>query len=202
MSATATAAASALETVAVEHLPPGYAVHAVLFRDVQNAAFLQAQLVARNAAFEYALVDASTVVSRAHLLAAVHKAILAHVGGSLKTPNVHSETVLSLSPSLNIAEAYRRFGVTADTKNVLVVKILLPNASTTADDIWLHLSSNVEGTAVPPSEAAIESGTDVHKVKKYFKLNSVPSLAGRTDSAEKRRELEVLTLGAMALRGL
>jgi EKC/KEOPS complex subunit CGI121/TPRKB len=88
--------------VAIEHLPPDYAVYAALFTDVANAAFLQAQLIARNADFEYALVDAATVVSRTHLLAAVYKAVLAHKGGTLKTPNVHSETVLSLSPSLNV----------------------------------------------------------------------------------------------------
>ena len=89
--------------VAVEHLPPGYAVYAALFTDVANAAFLQQQLVARNPAFEYALVDAATVVSRTHLLAAVYRAVIAHQSGTLKTPNVHSEAVLSLSPSLNVS---------------------------------------------------------------------------------------------------
>lgn len=90
-------------SVAIEHLPPGYAVYAALFTDVANSAFLQSQLIARNADFEYALVDAAAVVSRTHLLAAVYKAVLAHNSKTLKTPNVHSETVLSLSPSLNVS---------------------------------------------------------------------------------------------------
>lgn len=90
-------------SVTIEHLPPGYAVYAALFTDVANAAFLQRQLIARNADFEYALVDAATVVSRTHLLAAVYRAVLAHNAKTLKTPNVHSETVLSLSPSLNVS---------------------------------------------------------------------------------------------------
>lgn len=90
------------EQLAIDHLPPGYAAYAVLLIDVTNSAFLQSQLVARNPAFEYTLVDASAVVSRTHVLAAVFKAILGHNSNTLKTPNVHSEAVLSLSPSLNV----------------------------------------------------------------------------------------------------
>lgn len=51
----------ALETVKLEHLPADYAVHLALFRNIQNAAFLHSQLLARNAEFEYGFVDASVV---------------------------------------------------------------------------------------------------------------------------------------------
>ncbi len=59
----------ALETVALEHLPASHAVHVALFRDVENAAALHQQLLARNADFEYAFIDASVVrpaVARLH----------------------------------------------------------------------------------------------------------------------------------------
>ncbi|CAK7234672.1 hypothetical protein SCUCBS95973_009015 [Sporothrix curviconia] len=186
--------------VAIEHLPPGYAVYAALFTDVHNAAFLQQQLIARNPAFEYALVDAATVVSRTHLLAAVYRAVIAHQSGTLKTPNVHSEAVLSLSPSLNIAEAYRRYGISGETRNVLVVKVLLDGAPPAP--VWEHLAANVEGTAVPLSNAAaLGRCTDLARVRKYYKLNGVASLAKGTEETQ-RKEVEVLVLGAMALRGL
>lgn len=51
----------ALETLALEHVPAQYAVHVALFQDVRNADFLHKQLLARNAAFEYAFIDASIV---------------------------------------------------------------------------------------------------------------------------------------------
>jgi EKC/KEOPS complex subunit CGI121/TPRKB len=51
----------ALETVQLEHIPSTHTVHMSLFKDVQNAAFLHEQLLARNADFEYALIDASVV---------------------------------------------------------------------------------------------------------------------------------------------
>lgn len=42
------------------------------------------------------------VVSRRQLLSVVFKAVLAVVNGALKTPNVHSEIVTSLSASNNV----------------------------------------------------------------------------------------------------
>lgn len=92
-----------LETVAVEHVPASHTVHVALFRGVANAAFLQAQLLARNADFEYAFIDAATVASRFHLLSAVYKAVAAELAGAMKTPNVHSEIVTSLSSNNNVS---------------------------------------------------------------------------------------------------
>jgi EKC/KEOPS complex subunit CGI121/TPRKB len=50
-----------LEQIALEHIPSDYVVSAALFKDVQNAAFLHSQLLARNSDFEYAFIDASVV---------------------------------------------------------------------------------------------------------------------------------------------
>jgi len=91
-----------MERIAIELVAADVAVYASIFQDVSNAAFLQSQLVARNPAFEYAFVDASTIISRKHLLAAVFNAVTALADGSLRTPNVHSEIVYSLSPNHNV----------------------------------------------------------------------------------------------------
>lgn len=91
-----------LETVALEHVPTTHSVHVAFFKDVSNAASLQAQLLARNADFEYAFIDASTIVSRVHLLAAVYKALSILLDGKLRSPNVHAETVIALSASNNV----------------------------------------------------------------------------------------------------
>jgi hypothetical protein len=47
-------------TLQLPHIP-GYAIHALLFRDIRNAAFLRQQLIAGNADFEYAFLDATKV---------------------------------------------------------------------------------------------------------------------------------------------
>jgi EKC/KEOPS complex subunit CGI121/TPRKB len=105
-----------METITLEHIPVDYAVHLNFFRDVQNAAFLHSQLLYRNADFEYAFIDASVVVSRRQILAAIYKALTLLLDGSLKTPNVHSEIVASLSPSSNVCHdrawpAHRRYRI-------------------------------------------------------------------------------------------
>lgn len=52
---------AAVETINLPHLPPTLFIHAALYRNVQNAAFLRQQLLAGNGDFEYALIDASMV---------------------------------------------------------------------------------------------------------------------------------------------
>lgn len=52
---------SFLQTFKLDHLPEDFAVHIALYENVQNAAFLQQQLLQGNTAFEYAFIDASVV---------------------------------------------------------------------------------------------------------------------------------------------
>ncbi|KAH0525602.1 hypothetical protein TsFJ059_007949 [Trichoderma semiorbis] len=196
----------AVETIELEHVPASYRVYLALFRNVKNAAFLHQQLLARNAEFEYAFIDASTIVSRIHLLSAVFKAVNNSVNGALKTPNVHSETVVSLSSSSNIADAYRRFGVSPSTTDLFVVKIVFPTDTNpipaSADAISKHLTDNVEGDAVPATDDTIETITDVRAVRKSYKLNGLAWLDSIKDELVKRKEIERLVLGGMALRGV
>ncbi|KAI5203212.1 hypothetical protein E4T42_01573 [Aureobasidium subglaciale] len=51
---------STLETIALPHLPQ-YPLCVGLFKDVKNATFLRQQLLAGNADFEYAFLDASVI---------------------------------------------------------------------------------------------------------------------------------------------
>jgi EKC/KEOPS complex subunit CGI121/TPRKB len=198
--------AMALESIALEHLPASHRIHLALFKDVKNAAFLHQQLLARNADFEYAFVDASVVLSRLQLTSAVFKSTYLLVSDALKTPNVHSETVTCLSPSNNIADAYRRFGISPTTKDLIAVKITFPTEARpeppTAEQVWAHLEQAVEGTAVPITDKNLASSADLPKLRKYYKLNGLAGLDAVKDEADKRKEMETLIIGSMALRGL
>ncbi|POS69662.1 hypothetical protein DHEL01_v211946 [Diaporthe helianthi] len=197
---------SLLETVLLEHVPSTHSVHVAVFKGVANAGQLQSQLLARNADFEYAFIDATTIVSRLQVLAAAYKALSVLLDGKLKSPNVHAETVLALSATNNISEAYRRYGISPDVKDIIIVKILFPTDDRpqppTADDIWKHLSENVEGTSVPFTDEEIAKSTDWSKVSKYYKLNGVPALKNVKDDKERLREMEMLVVSSMALRGV
>ncbi|KAI1489490.1 CGI-121-domain-containing protein [Biscogniauxia mediterranea] len=211
--------AACLETIQLEHVPPAYSVNVAVFRDVENAEYLQQQLLGRNSEFEYAFIDATSIISRLQVLAAIYKAITVHIGGTMKTPNVHSEIVWSLSPNNNISEAYRRYGITASSRHIIVVKILLlpPVVSPTAPSLSLsssslltpeavqsHLRTHVRGQPCPFADDVLASFTDWPKVRKYYKLNGVAHLDALKDKDEglRRRESEMLVLGSMALKGL
>ncbi|KAM0427981.1 hypothetical protein ACHAQK_011861 [Fusarium lateritium] len=195
-----------LETVNLEHLPDSHKIYVALFRDVNNSAFLHQQLLARNPLFEYAFIDASVVVSRLHLLSAVFKATSTAVNGVLRTPNVHSEIVCCMSSSNNIADAYRRYGISPSTNDLIVVKVTFPGEDgaepLTHDQVWEHLKSNVEGEAVSITDDQISTTTDVPKVRKYYKLNGLKWLDDIKDEKVKKQEMESLVIGAMALRGV
>ncbi|KAH8882558.1 protein CGI121 [Thozetella sp. PMI_491] len=196
----------ALEALHLEHVPDTHKAYAAFFKDVSNPEFLHQQLLARNADFEYAFIDASSVLSRFQILSATYKAFSVLLDGTLKTPNVHSEAVCALSPSNNIAEAYRRWGITPASKDIIIIKILFPTESQiqppSADDVWTHLSENIKGTPVELTDAEIAKSTDLPKVRKYYKLNGLVALEGIKDEAERAREMGLIAVAGMALRGL
>lgn len=91
-----------METIILPHLPDS-PIQVCLFKNVQNAAFLRQQLLQGNTDFEYAFLDASVLISRSHVLAACFRAISDALSARLKSRNVHSEIVFSLSPNNNVS---------------------------------------------------------------------------------------------------
>ncbi|KAI1177291.1 kinase binding protein CGI-121-domain-containing protein [Nemania sp. FL0916] len=208
-----------LEKIQLEHIPETHSVHVAVFRDVKNAAFLHQQLLARNPEFEYAFIDASVITSRLQVLSAVFKAVTSQGAGAMKTPNMHSETVCSLSPTNNITEAYRRYGISPTTRDLVIVKILVtppaPSSSAapmsqttmlpvllTPQEVEKHLLAHVHGKPVPFTDQTLEELVDWARVRKYYKLNGMAWLDGIQDPAVKNRETNMLVMSGMALRGV
>ncbi|KAL5343297.1 kinase binding protein CGI-121-domain-containing protein [Aspergillus crustosus] len=192
-----------LETIDLPHLSSSLAVHAALYKDVQNASYLRQQLLSANADFEYAFIDASMILSRAHALAAVFRGINEYLNNRLKSHNIHSEIVFSLSPTNNIADSFRKFGISDTTSNLLVIKVAV-TSDITHESVVAHLAKNVQGTPLPLDDGALSRISDVTKIKKSYKLGSLPSASpgetnGSADGSKRRLELSVL--GAIALRG-
>ncbi|EED16564.1 conserved hypothetical protein [Talaromyces stipitatus ATCC 10500] len=190
---------SLLETIHLPHVPENLPVHVALYKDLKNASFLREQLISGNAEFQYAFVDASTIISRRHIFAAVFRAVNDYLNNRLRSHNVHSEIVVSLGPSNNIAEAFRRFGITDDTKNLLVVKLSV-TPEVTHESVAKHLESSVKATSVPFTDETISSMSDLAKIRKLYKLNQLASKSsdGQTDAV---KALEPLIIGAIAIRG-
>ncbi|EMC99792.1 hypothetical protein BAUCODRAFT_62697 [Baudoinia panamericana UAMH 10762] len=172
-----------METVILPHLD-GYPLHICLFAAVQNAPFLRQQLLNGNTDFEYAFLDAAVISSRDQVLAACFRAINDQINGRLKSRNVHSEIVFSLSVNNNISESFRRFGVEESTESILAIKVGGDRSS-----IETHLLSNVDGLPFRFEDGRLSRLQDIDRIQKVYRINSTI------------RDAEAFILGSMALKG-
>lgn len=197
-----------LKEIHLSHLPQQLAIFVALYKDVENASILRDQLLAGNAEFEYAFLDASMILSTSHVLASAFRAINDFMHNRLKSRNVHSETVFCLSPNNNIAESFRRFGVTETTKNLIALKIAV-TPDITFDSVEAHLDSAVKGTSVEFNDENIKAVQDLAKIKKVYKLTNFGhenQKKGKTaphgiSSDTPEKDLEMAVIGSMTLRG-
>ena len=203
-----------LQTIHLSHMPPELALHVALYRDVRNPAFLKQQLLDGNVEFEYAFIDASMILSTAHVLAAAFRALNDLMHERLKSRNVHSEIVFALSPNNNIGEAFRKFGIGDATSNLLVIKVST-SPSITPENIRRHLNGAVQGTCMEFTDANLHSVFDLARIRKAYKLSEGvppkgqvrqprPQLSdsgGEDPMAKVWKDLEIAILGAIALRG-
>ncbi|PKY06497.1 CGI-121-domain-containing protein [Aspergillus campestris IBT 28561] len=194
---------SALDTIHIPHLPSSMPVHVALYRDVKNAPFLRQQLISGNGDFEYALIDASMVLSRTHLLTAVFRAANDYLNGRLKSRNIHSEIVFSFSPTNNIADSFRKFGIADTTTDLLVVKVSV-TPEITHDSVAAHLNQSIEGTPAPFDDETLSGISDVSKIKKVYKLGALGSSNPKKAAGvvqDEMKQLELSVIGAITLRG-
>ncbi|KAJ5986266.1 hypothetical protein N7451_010631 [Penicillium sp. IBT 35674x] len=192
-----------LETINLPHLPAELPVFVALYRNVENAEFLRQQLLAGNTEYEYALIDASMVLSRTHAITAIFRAVNDYLNNRLKSRNVHSEIVFSFLAANNIADSFRKFGIADTTKDLLVVKVPV-SPEITHDSVAAHLEASIKGTSVTFDDQILSEITDIAKIKKVYKLGALPTpgakpASGTPDDAKRRLELSIV--GAIALRG-
>ncbi|KAK4903127.1 hypothetical protein LTR27_000055 [Elasticomyces elasticus] len=172
-----------METILLPHLGQ-YPLQVGLFLDVQNAQVLRQQLLDGNTDFEYAFLDAAVLLSRQHVLAACFRAINDMLQGRMKSKNVHSEIVFSLSPNNNISECFRRFGVGESTKDIVAIKV-----DRDASRIQRQLQGHMHGEIVPFTDETLASLRDEARIRKAYKVDQ----AGP--------EAEAFIVGSMALKG-
>uniref|UniRef100_A0A8C5P9H9 EKC/KEOPS complex subunit TPRKB n=1 Tax=Leptobrachium leishanense TaxID=445787 RepID=A0A8C5P9H9_9ANUR len=151
------------ETFVLE-LFPEYKIILLLFKNVRNAAALKEK--AKNGSIDGALLNPAMVVDPLQILVAVNKAIHLQKVGKMKTRTLNAEIIFNLSPTNNISEAFRRFGMSDRDSQVLV--ILTDDGSCTSNS--QEVVSNVEGQQVPLSE--LSQLTEITKVKKLYKITA------------------------------
>ena len=171
------------------------------------------------------------IISTTQALAAIYRAVNDLLENRLRSRNVHSEIVFSLSPNNNvcslpvvplshvpspfaeiqcaqIAESFRRFGISPRTTNLVVIKVSTPSLPFTGPQVQDHLSKVIEGTQIPFSDDDLRHMTDLARIRKIYKLDTggggvkkVTNGVNGVSAVDERKEFETLVLGSMALRG-
>ncbi|KAJ7379350.1 hypothetical protein OS493_016584 [Desmophyllum pertusum] len=138
---------------------PSYSTNLALFTNVTNCNELR-QLIVQGK-LEAALLNACMVTDPFHVVIAGHKAFQLFQQGKMKTRTLHAEIIFNLSPSTNINESFKKFGILDNTSNVLVVMITQGNAVEKISEV----SKLINGKLV--SLTALNTISDQEKIKRF-----------------------------------
>ncbi|XP_030576364.1 EKC/KEOPS complex subunit TPRKB isoform X1 [Archocentrus centrarchus] len=141
---------------------PDHRVTQMLFKEVKNAAELRQS--AMEGKINAALINPIMLVNPFQILVAANKAVHLQKVGKMKTRTLYSEIIFNLSPTNNISEAFKRFGISDGDDSVLVVLVHDKEESQFLSDI----SARVDGRQVPVED--VSSLSDHAKIKKLYKI--------------------------------
>ncbi|XP_061815764.1 EKC/KEOPS complex subunit TPRKB [Nerophis lumbriciformis] len=142
---------------------PDLTVTQILFKDVKNAAELRQNAV--EGKITGALINPTMLLSPFQVLVAANKAVHLHTTGKMKTRSQFSEIIFNLSPTNNISDAFKKFGVSDGDDSVLVVLVHKKEESHLVSDI----TAKVDGQQVPVDD--MSSLSDRAKIKKLYKVS-------------------------------
>lgn len=142
---------------------PNYTMNLALFTDVTNSNELRQLLV--QGKLEAALLNACMVTDPFHVLVAGHKAFQVFQQEKMKTRTLHSEIIFNLSPSTNINESFKKFGILDSTSNVLLVMITQEDAVEKITEV----SKLINGKLV--SLNALSEICDQEKIRKIYGIS-------------------------------
>ncbi|KAK2166492.1 hypothetical protein NP493_1318g00010 [Ridgeia piscesae] len=150
----------AIETFQNEIFPDS-AISVALFESVANCNDLKK--LAMTGELDATLLNPSMIVDTFQILVACNKAL--HLDRCKKrvTRTLHSEVIYNLSPSKNISDAFRKFGMGDKDTSVLLVQIHSLRKGTLSE-----VAEHVQGEMVDLSR--LQEVSDVNKIKKIYKV--------------------------------
>ncbi|KAJ3020704.1 hypothetical protein HKX48_000368 [Thoreauomyces humboldtii] len=202
----APSAASPMQSVPLP--TASHAMHVALFTEVQNAKEVRALIIKGDPLVpDMALINAATLVDLFQVQMACVKALLQQEQGNMRTRSLYSEVLFNLSPTTNISDAIRQFGV-ADASTALLAVMLGHDAP--SSEVQQRLTSLIRGKVIPAGR--IPEFTErkiINKVRErrvdqhgWPGAETVFVQIYKTGNApDDPKQLSALVIGAMALKG-
>ena len=100
---------------------PDKLVEYMIFRNVRNISELTTLL--KSGKISSVLLSENMVVSPLHLAVAVNRALPHEKNKTMKTKSINTEIILCLSPNNNISQSLTRFGLNANSYNVISLSV-------------------------------------------------------------------------------
>ena len=103
--------------------------------------------------------------------------------------------------NVQIAESFRRFGISDETKHVIAVKVG-DGDDFKPEDVMKHLSQHVNGVTKELNDINLADIHDISRIRKIYKAGPGPTQTGKNAaSTGVNSGLEPFILGTMALKG-
>ncbi|TPX46858.1 hypothetical protein SeLEV6574_g02992 [Synchytrium endobioticum] len=168
-------------------LPPSLPkLHLALYRDVSNGQSIRESIIKAIMPLS-CIVDARLVLDVCQIQLACARALLAQQQDTMKTRSLYSEVLFNMSPSSNISDSLKQFGVSDSTKSLIL--LFVGDDLPSAQDLRVA-DSKIQGRQVPISE--MDQCCDMKLLQKIFKLSD----------SQLSREIALKNLiNAMALKG-
>lgn len=149
-----------------------YQALAVLATDVENLTDIKANLIKGNTQYDYGFVNAKNIVSLEQIRSAYYKVMVDERHDTMKTRTLHTEFIYALSPFKNIMDCLNKFGISKDSKTLLILKIV---KSDELNEEYINenldnLSKIVDGKFIDLTDENLINHVDVKVVEKNTKL--------------------------------
>lgn len=177
---------------------PDYTVYVGYYTDITSNTLkvVKNELVSGNQRYNYCFVNTAHLISVDQLYCSLHRSIQNHVFGRMKAKTLNTEILYNLSPTNNINEALKRFGVDESHSDIIVIKV----AQNSEEDL-LSCNAGIEELLSANSTTDLEDSVLVNRVdlKKFLKLFKIQQRNEDLEKAQPQYTSEAVA--ASLLRG-
>ncbi len=175
-----------------------YQVFAAYFTNVKNTKEIKKNLLKGNQAYDFAFINGDNLVSIEQIYSAVYKCLLDNSYKRTKSKTLHTEIIFNLAPQRNIMECLNKFGISDNSLNLIVLKIVKANDEgeflVTNDQILISLREIIDGEDVGFNDETIARFADLQTIKNNYKLGA--------SFTEEKDKLNRLLIGITQLKSL